>query len=133
VVELNFLKMKIIIPGVEEIIEINKILGGNVINKSNLEFLSSKILSKYKDKDQKKQIAKIAAIFWMDIIQGHPFVDGNKRTAFGTVELFLDKNKYNLETPLSGKVFMSLKIANSDITYDEIVEWIFQRLKVSKQ
>ncbi len=132
-VELNFLKMKIIIPGVEEIIEINKILGGNVINKSNLEFLSSKILSKYKDKDQKKQIAKIAAIFWMDIIQGHPFVDGNKRTAFGTVELFLDKNKYNLETPLSGKVFMSLKIANSDITYDEIVEWIFQRLKVSKQ
>ncbi len=118
----------IIIPSVEEIIEINKKLGGSVINKSGLEFLIAKIESKYKDRDFRKQMAKISAIIWMHIIQQHSFVDGNKRTATETVHLFLKKNGFVLDTSTAGKVYISLKIANNEITYEQLVKWIYERL-----
>ena len=123
--------MKVIIPGVEEIIEINKKLGKKVMNRGAVEFLMAKIESKYKSGEYKKQIAKIGAILWMDIIQQHPFIDGNKRTATETLLLFLKKNNYILETPIAGKVYISLKIANNEINYEELTEWVYQKLKKS--
>ncbi|MBU3957530.1 MAG: Fic family protein [Nanoarchaeota archaeon] len=112
----------------ETIIEINKKLGGGIINKGSLEFLTAKIESKYNDKDLKKQIAKIAAILWMDIIQKHPFLDGNKRTATEAAMLFLEKNSFVLETATAGKVYISLKIANNEIKYEELVKWIYEKI-----
>jgi len=126
-------RMEIIIPSIEEIIDINKQLGGGVINRGNLEFLISKIESKYKDKDFKKQVAKIAAIIWMHIIEQHPFTDGNKRTATETMLLFLEKNDYYLDCPVAGKVYLSLKIANHEIEYDTLISWIYGRLKEVKK
>lgn len=122
----------IVIPSIDEIIEINKKLGGSVINKSSLEFLIAKIESKYRDKDFKKQIAKIAAITWMHIIQQHSFLDANKRTATETVHLFLKKNGFMLETSTAGKVYMSLKIANNEISYEQLINWIYEKLKEVK-
>jgi len=121
--------MKVIIPSVEEIIEINKKLGRNVMNRGAVEFLMAKIESKYKNREYKKQIAKIGAILWMDIIRQHPFIDGNKRTATEALLLFLKKNNYILETPIAGKVYISLKIANNEISYDTLVDWLYQKLK----
>ncbi|CEG11269.1 hypothetical protein MSIBF_A1350015 [groundwater metagenome] len=120
--------MKIIIPSVEEIIEINKRLGNSVMNKGQFEFLITKIESKCEAKKYKEMIANIAAIFWMDIIQFHPFVDGNKRTATETMLLFLKKNNCVLEVPLAGKVYMSLKIANNEIKYNNIVKWLHRKV-----
>ena len=71
----------------------------------------------------------IAAIFWFEIIQGHPFVDGNKRTATETMKLFLKKNGFKLNTPISGLVYISLKIANTEISYSELINWINKRLE----
>ena len=85
------------------------------MNKGMLEFLITKIESTYENKEHIEimgTIAKIAAIFWIDIIQFHPFVDGNKRTATEIMLLFLKKNNYMLETPIAGKVYMSLKITS---------------------
>ncbi|NCN64512.1 MAG: type II toxin-antitoxin system death-on-curing family toxin [Candidatus Altiarchaeum hamiconexum] len=127
--------MKIIVPSVEEIVEINKRLGCNVMNKGMFEFLITKIESTYENKEHIEiigTIAKIAAIFWMDIIQFHPFVDGNKRTATEAMLLFLKKNNYILETPLVGKVYISLKIANNDIKYDKLLKWLYQRIREKK-
>lgn len=121
--------MIIVIPSTDEIIEINKRLGESIINRSSLEFLVSKIEAKYKDKDFKKQVAKISAILWTSIIQQHPFIDGNKRTATETVHLFLKKNNFMLETSTAGKVYVSLKIANNEINYEDLVKWIYERLK----
>lgn len=124
--------MKITIPSIEEMVEINKALGGGVINRGSLEFLISKIESKSEDKDHKKQIAKISAILWMEIIQRHPFLDGNKRTATETVRLLVMKNKFVLDMPISGKVYISLKLANNEMSYDELVKTIYERLKEAK-
>lgn len=118
--------------GAEELIELNKKLGGNVLNRGLLEFLASKIEIKHKDKDAKRQIAKIAAILWMDIIQTHPFMDANKRTATEGMLLFLQKNHCVLETTIAGKVYMALKIANNEMAYENLVDWLYEKIKELK-
>lgn len=124
--------MRFIIPGIDEIIELNKNIGGSVLNRGILEFLITKIESKSSDKNPEMQVAKIAAILWLDIIQLHPFLDGNKRTATEAVLLFLDKNKYSLETPVSGKVYISLKLANNEMKYEDLVKWLHQKIRKPK-
>ncbi len=120
---------KIILIGADEIIEINRILGSHVLNLSNLEFLITQINLKYKDKDFARQIAKIGAIILISLIQSHSFIDANKRTATETMQLFFEKNGYYLETSTAGLVYTSLKIANNEMLYENLIDWIQERLK----
>ena len=121
--------VNIILIGVDEITEINKVFGGYILNSSNLNFLITQIESKYKDTDFQRQIAKIGAIVWMSLVQGHSFIDGNKRTATESMQLFFEKNGYYLETSTAGLVYTSLKLANNEIKYEELIDWINERLK----
>lgn len=84
--------MEIKYPTIEEITEINKKVGSNgaFINKNNLEFA----LDKAKNA---KTLAKAASAILYGIVTGHPFVDGNKRTALISMELFLKINGKELE------------------------------------
>ena len=120
---------RIIIPSSDDAIAINKRLGGSVLNRGAVDFLITKIESKISKKDYRRQIATISAILWYEIVRGHPFVDGNKRTATETMKLFLKQNNFKLNTPLSGLVYISLKIANNEIAYSELIEWIYRRLE----
>jgi death-on-curing protein len=122
-------KKDIIIPSTDDSIAINQKLGCTVLNKGIIDFIIAKIEAKVTKKDSRRQIATIAAIFWFEIIQGHPFVDGNKRTATETMKLFLKKNGFKLNTPISGLVYISLKIANNEILYSELINWIHSRLE----
>jgi death-on-curing protein len=122
-------KKDIIIPSTDDSIAINQKLGGTVLNKGIIDFIIAKIEAKATKRDYKRQIATIVAIFWFEIIQGHPFVDGNKRTATETMKLFLKKNGFKLNTPISGLVYISLKIANNEISYSELINWIHSRLE----
>lgn len=82
----------IIYPTIEEIIEINKKIGSNgaMANRSNLEFTLDKVKNA-------KTLFKKATTLLYDIVTGHPFVDGNKRTAFVATELFLRMNGKELD------------------------------------
>ncbi len=86
----------IIIPSSDDAIAINKRLGGSVLNRGAVDFLITKIESKISKKDYRRQIATISAILWYEIVRGHPFVDGNKRTATETMKLFLKQNNFKL-------------------------------------
>lgn len=74
----------------KEIIEINKRIGerGTMISSS----LSTIIYSLADVDDRDSYAAKLIC----DIINLHPFVDGNKRTAFYSLVMFLKKNGYAL-------------------------------------
>ncbi len=119
----------IIIPSSDDIIAINLKLRGSVLNRGIIDFIIAKIEAKVPKKDYRRQIATIAAVFWFEIIQGHPFVDGNKRTATETMKLFLKKNGFKLNTPLAGLVYISLKIANNEISYSKLINWLYGRLE----
>jgi len=45
------------------------------------------------------------------------------------MKLFLKKNGFKLNTPLAGLVYISLKIANNEISYSELINWLYRRLE----
>lgn len=79
-----------------------------------------KNLSEYKKPD----IADLAACYGYGIANNHPFSDGNKRTAFVVMELFLLMNSYELTADDSACVLTMLSVADGDISEKDFAEWI---------
>lgn len=73
-------------------------------------------------------IDKAAAIF-ESIISNHPFVDGNKRTAYVLMRLILLKNKFDIEADQQEKFDFVIKAAKGELTFEEIRTWIKNHLK----
>jgi len=73
---------------------------------------------------------KAAALF-ESIIINHPFMDGNKRTAYVLLEyLLLNKTGKRLEASFEEKYEMSIKASTGEIRFDEIRDWISSKIKV---
>ena len=71
-----------------------------------------------------------AAAILESIIIFHPFVDGNKRTAFETTRIFLRLNGYEIIVPTEEGIQFTRAIANLKVTKIEtIVEWIRKHTK----
>ncbi|HVZ46642.1 MAG TPA: type II toxin-antitoxin system death-on-curing family toxin [Ramlibacter sp.] len=71
--------------------------------------------------------ADLAAAYGFGLSRNHPFVDGNKRTAFVATELFLSLNGYVLAAEDSDAVLTMLAVAAGDITEAEFASWIRSR------
>ncbi len=77
----------------------------------------------YKYQPFPKLFMKAGAILY-SIITFHPFVDGNKRTAFETTKIFLRLNGYEIIAPKDGVDFTKA-IADGKITeVSEIARWL---------
>ena len=71
-----------------------------------------------------------AAALIQSIIVFHPFIDGNKRTAFETTRLFLLLNGYELVASSEEGVSFTKGIADGKITeIGEIAEWLMAHSK----
>lgn len=69
-------------------------------------------------------IADLAAAYGFGIARNHPFVDGNKRTAFVCAELFLTLNAYELGADDSDCIVAMLALAAGDIDEAAFAAWI---------
>jgi death-on-curing protein len=69
-------------------------------------------------------IAEIAASYGYGIARNHPFVDGNKRTAFVAVQLFLMLNGFRLATSDPDYVLTMLAMAAGEISEAEFAAWV---------
>ena len=63
------------------------------------------------------------------IARNHPFVDGNKRTAFVALEVFLDLNGFCLEADDEDCVRVMLNLAAGELEEDALAAWIRMRRK----
>lgn len=68
--------------------------------------------------------ADLAACYGVGIAKNHPFVDGNKRTAFVAVELFLALNGWQLNAPDTDAVLAMLAVAAGKLDESGFAEWI---------
>ena len=68
--------------------------------------------------------ADLAAAYGYGIARNHPFVDGNKRSAFVAVELFLALNGYQLGAGDSDCIMTILAVAAGDIDETTFATWI---------
>jgi death-on-curing protein len=69
-------------------------------------------------------ITRLAASYAFGISRNHPFLDGNKRTSLVVAELFLELNGYALAASDAQCVTTFLQLAASNLTEDELAEWI---------
>ena len=65
-----------------------------------------------------------AAAYGFGLARNHPFVDGNKRTAFVAVELFLDTNGYELYAGDAECVLTMLALAAGELDESQFAAWI---------
>lgn len=72
----------------------------------------------------KPTIPEVAAAYASGISGNHPFVDGNKRTAFVVCLLFLKLNGYALDAPETAKYQTFIKLAAGAIDENELAFWI---------
>ncbi|HEV8646876.1 MAG TPA: type II toxin-antitoxin system death-on-curing family toxin [Burkholderiales bacterium] len=72
----------------------------------------------------KPDVAELAASYGFGIARNHPFVDGNKRTAFVAVELFLRLNEYRLVADDAACVLTMLAVAAGEMDETSFADWL---------
>jgi death on curing protein len=70
--------------------------------------------------------AALAAAYGFGLAKNHPFIDGNKRTAFVAVELFLALNGFNFNARDAECVMAMLQLAASECTEEQFAGWVRQ-------
>jgi death-on-curing protein len=70
-------------------------------------------------------IIEEAAALWESLAQSHPFIDGNKRTAFAATYTFLAINGVELKAS-AGKTyaFIAKLYETNDFRFDALVSWL---------
>ncbi|WP_349256308.1 MULTISPECIES: type II toxin-antitoxin system death-on-curing family toxin [Rubrivirga] len=72
-------------------------------------------------------LADLAAAYGFGIAKNHPFVDGNKRTAFMTLYSFLGSNGVWIETVEPEVVAVMLGVAAGELGEPELAAWCRDR------
>jgi len=69
-------------------------------------------------------LAALAAAYAYGITRNHPFLDGNKRTAFTVMELFLNLNGLELTADDSSCVAIMLELAQGTLPENRLIDWL---------
>ena len=72
--------------------------------------------------------AALAAAYGHGLARNHPFIDGNKRTAFVAVELFLAINGFELQAYDPDCVLTMLSLAGGTLSEADFADWIRQHI-----
>ena len=65
-----------------------------------------------------------AAILMEGIAVFHPFSDGNKRTSITATSAFLFRNRFEITLPIQATEDFVLKVAQKQLTIEEIASWL---------
>lgn len=77
-------------------------------------------LAAYGDPD----VCALAAAYAFGIARNHPFVDGNKRTAFLAAYVFLARNGRRLTAPEDAATWSMMALAAGDLDEEGFAHWL---------
>jgi death-on-curing protein len=69
-------------------------------------------------------LPELAAAYGFGLAKNHPFVDGNKRTAFLSVGLFLALNGRPLNASQTDATLTMLRLAAGELTEAQFAQWV---------
>jgi death-on-curing protein len=69
-------------------------------------------------------LTALAAAYAYGITRNHPFLDGNKRTAFTVMELFLNLNGLELIADDESCVAIMLELAQGKLNESRLTDWL---------
>jgi death-on-curing protein len=71
-------------------------------------------------------LAELGALFAIGIARNHPFIDGNKRTAFAALFTFLGLNGAEFEPSEVDATMTMLALASGNISDPDFIAWVRQ-------
>ena len=66
----------------------------------------------------------LAAAYAFALTSNHPFIDGNKRTAFAAAGIFLELNGHRLTAPETDAVLAVLALSKGELDADGFCKWL---------
>ena len=121
-------------PSVEQVERLhNRVLdvtGGEHgdLSRSNLEYVLEAVREIGENPDVQLAVTKKAAYLLYNLISQHPFVNGNKRTAFELVKLFLRLNGFEIKAKSQETYSFLADIAAGRASLKQVEEWIATNL-----
>lgn len=104
--------------GKEVIININKqFTDGAIRSEGEIEYIVFKVADT-------RGVDRKAATLLMEIARKHPFIDGNKRTAFESMLTFLEINGKKMEVGQNSRFNVVVWSVKPKTSIEEIVTWI---------
>ena len=73
-------------------------------------------------------VAALAAAYAFGIARNHPFLDGNKRTAFVVMELFVNLNGRSLEADDTDCIATMMALAAGDLSEKTLAKWLREHI-----
>ncbi len=115
---------------VKEAEEIHKILVENfggakgIRDLAILESALARPFQTFSRKDLYPTVVQKAGALIESILINHPFIDGNKRTGYVLMRLFLNNNNLDIKASQDEKYNFVMEIASGKIKFEKIVEWL---------
>ena len=119
--------MKIKYLTTSDILKIHDKIIGETGGHSGLLFYSNLDFEVAKSKIP-KTLERSATTLFYGILSSHAFVDGNKRTSFVVMEIFLEKNSKKLKANEEEVWKIIKKISEGKLKFEEVVHWIKQNI-----
>jgi len=98
------------------------------LSRSNLEYVLAAVKEIGEELDIRTAVKKKAAFLLYNLISQHPFVNGNKRTAFELVKLFLRLNGFEIKLKPQETYSFLADIAGGRRSLKQVEEWIATNL-----
>lgn len=115
---------------ISEVEQLHKILidnfGGShgIRDKEALSSALARPFQTFDNKDLYVSVIQKASSLIESILINHPFIDGNKRTGYTLLRLFLLQNGYDIKASQDNKYEFVINIASGILKFDGIVEWL---------
>ena len=74
-------------------------------------------------------VSALAAAYAFGIARNHPFFDGNKRTAFVVMELFLNLNGWTLRASDPDCIATMLAVAAGNLGEEDLSDWLRRNIE----
>jgi len=81
----------------------------------------------FSGKDLYPDLFTKAAALGHSLVLNHPFVDGNKRTAWEAMHTFIEENGYSLRAEPNEIVELMLRIEDKSLGVEQIAAWLKER------
>ncbi|KIC91273.1 type II toxin-antitoxin system death-on-curing family toxin [Flavihumibacter sp. ZG627] len=115
---------------ITEVEHLHKLLidrfGGShgVRDRAALESAVARPFQTFDDKDLYPSVIEKAASLIESILINHPFIDGNKRTGYLILRLFLISNDLDIAASQENKYELVINIASGTLKFQGIVAWL---------
>ena len=120
---------------IKEVEQLHRILidsfGGShgIRDKAALESAIARPFQTFDGKELYPSVLEKAASLIESILINHPFIDGNKRTGYTLLRLFLIQNEIDITASQDNKYEFVINIASGTLKYEGIVSWLSSNTK----